>query len=182
MADLSLKQSPSATRMSYGGGFPFSMVSIVVFVVVLGAMGALLVLNGRMSAQKEELVAQNKIKEESLRPELIEQIITLEDRIKGIRGLLSRHPYSSNIYRILEANTHPQVEFTSFSFSSGTLKVEMAGETSSYRTLARQITFLERDPQIEDVQFGGLSATGPGVIGFRLTLTLRPTFLHIRQQ
>ncbi|MBI2053431.1 MAG: hypothetical protein HYT41_01665 [Candidatus Sungbacteria bacterium] len=181
MADLSLKQAPSVTRMSYGGGFPFSMISIVLFVVVVGAIGALFVLNGRMSAQKEELIKQNKIKEESLRPELIEQIITLEDRVKSIRTLISRHPYASNVYKIIEANTHPQVGFASFSFSSDTLKVEMTGETSSYRALARQITFFERDPQIEDVQFGGLSSSAPGVIGFRLTLTLRPAFLHIRQ-
>ena len=181
MADLSLKQTASVSRVSYGGGFPFSTVSISVFVIVLAAIGGLFVLNGQMESQREELIKQNKIKEESLRPELLEQIITLEDRLKGIRTLLARHPYASNVYRILEADTHPQVKFTSFSFSADTLKVEMGGETVSYRVLARQITFFERDPQIEDVQFGGLSVAGPGVVAFRLTLTFKPTFLHIRQ-
>lgn len=181
MAELSLKQAPTASRLSYGGGFPFSAISVTMFVAALGAIGALLLLNGGRRAQKEELISQNKIKEESLRPELLEQIITLEDRIKGIRTLLAGHPYASNIYRILEADTHPQVKFTSFAFATDTLKVELDGETVSYRTLARQITFFERDPQIEDVQFGGLSATGQGVIGFKLTLTFKPTFLHIRE-
>lgn len=181
MADLSLKQTASASRASYGAGLPFSAVSISLFVAVLAAIGGLFVLNGQRESQKEELINQNKIKEESLRPELLGQIITLEDRLKGIRAMLARHPYASNVFRILEADAHPQVKFTTFSFSVGTLKAELGGEAASYRVLARQITFLERDPQIEDVQFGGLSVTGPGTIGFRLTLTFKPTFLHIRQ-
>ena len=181
MADLSLKQTASVSRATYGAGLPFSAVSISLFVVVLAAIGGLFVLNGQMESRKEEFISQNKIKEESLRPELLEQIITLEDRLKGIRTLLSRHPYASNVFRILEADTHPQVKFTTFDFTLGTLKVELGGEAASYRVLARQITFLERDPQIEDVRFGGLSVVGPGAIAFRLTLTFKPTFLHIRQ-
>lgn len=181
MANLSLKQTASVSRASYGAGLPLSAVSISLFVAVLAAVGGLFVLNGQMKSQKEELIRQNEVKEESLRPELLEQIIALEDRLKGIRALLARHPYASNVFQILEADTHPQVKFTSFSFSSGTLKADLAGEALNYRVLARQIAFLERDPQVEDVQFGGLSVTGPASVGFRLTITFKPTFLHIRQ-
>mgnify|MGYP001602555926 FL=1 len=57
----------------------------------------------------------------------------------------------------------------------------MTGEAASYRALAAQIGIFERDPQIEKTEFGGLSATSGGLVGFKLSLTVKPALLHLRQ-
>lgn len=182
MADLSLKQASAlGPRPPLGAGVPFAAVSITLLVAVLAALGGLTLLNRQREAQREEFIRQNKIKEESLRPELLAQIVALEGRLKGIRALLSRHEFSSNALRLVEADTHPQVQFSSFAFSADNLKVELGGQAASYRVLARQITFFENDPQVEAVEFGGLSAVSSGLIGFHLAITLKPGFTHIRE-
>ena len=181
MADLSLKTSSFVSRLPRGGSLSFSAISIALFIAVLGATGGLVILNRGRENQKTQFIAQNKIKEESLRPELLNQIVSLEDRLTGARELLSNHTFVSNVFRVLEADTHPYVQFSNFSFARDSLKVDMAGEAANYRVLARQIGLFEQDPQIQKVEFGGLSSTGTGLIGFRLTLTFRGALLHLRQ-
>jgi len=183
MADLSLRQSSSfVSRLPLGGILSFSAISIGLFVMVLAATGALVLLNQSRESVKAQFIAQNKIKEESLRPELLDQIISLEQRLKNARALLAGHPFVSNVFRVLEQDTHPQVRFSNFSFAKDGLKADLSGEAASYRVLARQIGIFEQDPQIQKVDFGGLSATSEGLVGFKLTLVFRPSLLEIRPE
>lgn len=148
--------------------------------MVLAATIGLVVLNHSRESQKAQFIAQNKIKEESLRPELLDQIASLETRLENARALLTNHPFASNVLRVLEQDTHPQVRFSNFSFARDGLKADMSGEAASYRVLARQIGIFEQDPQIQKVDFGGLSTTGEGLVGFKLTLVFRPSLLQLR--
>jgi len=157
-----------------------SAISIGFFGVVVMATVGLALLNQSRESQKIQLIAQNKIKEESLRPELLDQITSLEQRLKNVRSLLAEHPFASNAFRVLEADTHPQVRYSNFSFAKDGLKVDLSGEAASYRVLARQIGIFEQDPQIQKVDFGGLSTTGEGLVGFKLTLVFRPSLLQLR--
>jgi hypothetical protein len=152
------------------------------FVAVLIATVGIAVLSQGRERQKAQFIEQNKIKEESLRPELLEQIATLEQRLENTRALLSAHPFVSNVFRVLEADTHPQVRFSNFAFSRDALKVDLSGEASSYRVLARQIGIFEQDPQVQKVDFGGLASTGEGLVGFKLTLTFSPSLLQVRPE
>lgn len=149
--------------------------------MVFGASGVLVILNRSRETQKVQFIAQNKTKEESLRPELLNQIAILEARLTGARTLLGGHTFASNVFRVLEADTHPQVRFSNFAFARGGLKVDMTGEAANYRVLARQIGLFEQDPQIQKVEFGGLAGTAAGLVGFKLSLTFRETLLHLRQ-
>ena len=159
-----------------------SAISIGFFVVVLAATAGIAVLNQRREAQKTQFIDQNKIKEESVWPELLMQIASLETRLKNARALLTNHPFASNVFRVLEQDTHPQVRFSNFSFGRDGLKADMSGEAASYRVLARQIGIFEQDPQIQKVDFGGLSTTGEGLVGFKLTLVLQASLLQLRPE
>lgn len=181
MENLSLQPSSFASRLPRVGALSLSAVGIALFAVVLGATGGLIILNRNREAQKTQFIAQNRIKEESLRPELLNQIASLQDRLKAARILLGNHTFASNVFRVLEADTHPQVRFSNFTFARDSLKADMTGEAANYRVLARQIGIFEQDPQIQKVEFGGLSSTSAGLIGFRLSLTFRATLLHLRQ-
>ena len=182
MAEMSLQQQSSFSRLYDGSGAAlFLYVGIGIFMLALIGSGGLVILNRGETAAREELVAQNRLKEESLRPELLNQFVVLDNRLKGIRELFATHNFTSNVFRVIEVNTHPQVRFANFSFAADSLRSDMGGEAASYHALAQQIAILEREAQIQKVEFGGLSAVGEGFIGFKLSLTFKPDLLRLRQ-
>lgn len=159
----------------------FFFVSIGALVVTVAAAGGLMVLNTAQESRYQEFIAQNKIKEENVRPELLQQVALLDKRLKGVGTLIGSHTFASNVFSVIEKNTHPQVRFQNFTFAADSLKLDMSGEAASYRALATQIGLFEREAQIERTEFGGLSTTGEGLVGFKLTLTFKPALLHLRQ-
>ena len=159
----------------------FFFVSATALALVVAGIGGLFVLNRSQEAQRDEFIAQNKIKEENVRPELLQQVVLLDKRLNGVRTLIGEHIFASNVFSVIEKNTHPQVRFLNFTFSADGLKLDMSGEAASYGTLSRQIALFEREPQIERTEFGGLSATSEGLVGFKLTLLFKPSLLHLRQ-
>ena len=183
MADFSLTPSRDSfgSRLPVAGVFSAFVAGMMALVVAGLVFGGLIILNKSRETQKQELISQNKIKEESMRPELLASILSLDKRLKAARSALSVHTFASNVFQLLEADTHPQVGFSNFSFAADSLKADMSGEAASYRVLARQISIFEQDPQIERVEFGGLSATGEGLVGFKLSVTFKPTLLRLRQ-
>lgn len=178
---LSLQRPPSQFAVPPRNTGALFILALAFLSIMLVASGALFVLNHAREGQQAQFIEQNKIKEEGLRPELLNQIASLDERLKAVRTLLSNHTFASNIFRVLEADTHPDVRFGNFSFVASALKVDVTGEAASYRALARQIAIFEQDPQIRSVEFGGLSTTGEGLVGFKLSLIFQPTFLHLRQ-
>ncbi|QQG45673.1 MAG: hypothetical protein HYW89_02010 [Candidatus Sungiibacteriota bacterium] len=181
MADLLLKkESPEAKfRIERGSSFLFYLV-LALFFLGLAVYGGLLLLNRGQERAREELTAQVRLKEEDLRPELLNQIFILDKRLKNLRTLLARHIFPSNTLRLVEADTHPQVRFLNFNLSTDSRKLEMSGETTSYAVLARQIALFERDPQVERVEFGGLSFGTNNLLGFKLTLIIKTSLLQLR--
>lgn len=181
MAEFLLKKESSLDRFDLErGGSLFFYISLGIFVAVLVSLGGLIVLNrGNLNA-RDGLVHQNQLKEESLRPELLQQVVVLDTRLKNVRTLLGSHPFVSNVFSVLEHATHPQVRFLNFNFTGDSRKVDMSGEAASYRALSRQIGILERDPQVESVEFGGLSANQEKFVSFRISVIFKPTLLSIR--
>lgn len=182
MPEFSLQQQPAFSRL-YAGGVEaiFLYSAIGIFVLALTGTGGLVIFNRAENTALDELVVQNQLKEESLRPELLNQFVVLDKRLKGIRELLAAHAFASNVFRVIEANVHPEARFINFSFAAAGLRSDMSGEAASYRALAEQIAILEREPQIQKVEFGGLSSIGEGLVGFKLSLTFKPDLIRLRQ-
>jgi hypothetical protein len=81
------------------------------------------------------------------------------------------------VLKFLEENTLPNVRFLTFDFKSDTRRLEMSGDAASYATLTEQIILLEKHPQIEKVEFGGLTLGGNNLVNFRITIVFRPPLL-----
>ena len=182
MAEFLLKQDvTSRNRFDFErSGSWFFFVSIFIFILALGGLGILMLLNKSRAATRDEIIAQNQSKEESLRPELLQQVSVLEKRLKNVRTLLGTHGFTSNVIKVLEQDTHPQVRFSNFVFAVDSRKVDMSGEASSYSVLSSQIGIFERDSQVERVDFGGLSTADAKFVGFKISITFKPTLLGIR--
>jgi len=179
MADLLKKTTSLETlrvRAKAESGW-FFYLNLFIFFLLVASYGGFLLLNRNQKDARDLLLEEIKSKENELRPELFNQIFAMEKQLKNIRTLISSRTFTSNIFGLLEANTLPQVRFTDFNFSADPRKIDLSGEAANYRTLAEQIAIFERHPQVEKVDFGGLSRTSTGLVAFKLAITLNPALL-----
>lgn len=181
MPDLLVKKSPLEERIYRRQSVSYGLYAILfLFFLALAAYGGLRALNRSQEQARQEILAQVQAREQELRPELSNQILTLDSQLKNVRSVFLERPSPTNVLKLLESDTYPQVRFLSFSFSAPTRELTLTGETTSYTTLTQQISLLERDPQVERVGFGGLSLGTSGLVSFRMTITVKPSLLTLR--
>lgn len=181
MAEFELPQHDSPLRhldFESSGSLLFS-VSLTIFILVFAAFGGLILLNRSRTSELDALARQNQVKEEALHPELLEAVTILDKRLRNMRSLLGGHVFGSNAFKVLEQTTHPQVQFSIFNFAVEDRKVGVSGSAPNFTVLSHQIGILERDPQVESVEFGGLSLR-ERTIGFTLSIIFKPGLLLIR--
>lgn len=181
MPDLLLKKEPLSETLRGTGSSLLFFAALGLFLVILASYGGLALLSRAQRNAEAIQEEQVKSKGEYARPELIRQILVLDERLNSMRILLTKHVFLSNTLRLVEASTHPQVRFTNFGVSAEGKRIELTGEAASYAVLTRQIGFFENDRNVERVEFGGLSLGGEsGTLGFKLTVIFKPALLQIR--
>lgn len=180
MPDLLKKESALAQTFSEERGLFLFYISITIFLASIAVYGGLLLLNNAQERAKKEIIEQVNIKEQSIEPGLINQIFLLDKRLKNMQKLLVEHVFTSNIFKMIEADTHPQVRFLNLNLNADNHQIDMTGETTGYSILARQIALLERDPQIERVEFGGLSLGGNNLLGFKLNIKFKQALTQLK--
>lgn len=105
-----------------------------------------------------------------------------QDTLNVLSSVLNHHIYSSNVFNWLEADTLPQVSWSSLNFTSGG-NFSLAGTASSYEMLVAQVDAIKSDPMITAVSFSGVNAdfdennVMKGV-NFNLNVSLNPTYLN----
>lgn len=169
----------SARFVAAGGSWLLTLGFILAFAALLAA-GGLAVYQRSLDAARAEWVEQVELQEQELRPDLLAQLTDLNTGLNTVRELLSNHVAVSNAFVFLQATAHPKVQFNSFSFSRESRKIELAGVAASYHTVAEQIRTLEAHPQVEAVQFGGLSRDERGLVSFKLSISVKPELIAFR--
>ena len=177
MVDFLKSEQKPEEKIRFKASVPILLyLGILLFFLALASYGGLFLLNRAQERATQTLLSEIKRKEGELRSEIIDQIFLLEARLKNLRTLLENHKFVSRLFGLVGETTLPLVRFSTFNFQSGTNKVDMAGQTLSYGLLAKQIGILERHPDIEKVEFGGLSRDNK-FLNFRLGITLNPQTL-----
>lgn len=151
------------------------------FIISIAGYAGLFYLNKSQEETQTQFIEQIKQKEDDLRPKLLDEIFSLQKKIKTVSGILSLHPFSSNTFALIERNTHPYVRFDSYSFSPKGRKINLKGEAADYGVIARQIAFLEGDQQIDKVEFGGLALKENRRVTFVMTIYVMPTLIATPQ-
>ena len=154
--------------------------SLLILFLTAAGYGGVVLLNSNQQQTKTRLIEEIKLKEEGLRSELLNEIFLLDERLRKMSTLLNRHLFTSNLFKLIEADVHPQVRFTSFNLTANSRKIDMSGEAANYTALAKQIALFERNAQIEKVEFGGLSFGSNNFINFKMTIIFRSGILTIR--
>lgn len=166
-------------RNRNSNGFLF-YIGFLVFLLVLASYGGLIFLNRAQQSAQSEILAQIDQKRQELRPELVQQIFSLEARFKSMQSLIQKHTFPSRTLVWLEQHTHQRVAFSTFAFDNTLRKLALTGTADSLVSLNQQIAIFQQDTNIEKVDFGGLSfKKEEGNVGFNATVILKPAFLQV---
>ena len=147
------------------------------FIISIAGYAGLYYLNKSQEDTQQQLNEQIQQQEDDLRPKILDEIFSLQKKIKTISGILSSHSFAGNTFSLIERNTHPRVKFDSYSFSPKDRKISLKGEAGDYGVIARQIAFLEGDQHIDKVEFGGLALKENRRVTFTMTIFVLPTLI-----
>lgn len=154
--------------------------AVVILLIAAAAWGGLSLLRRSFNIDAEKWSAEVEKLEKELRPDLLNELGLLSNKLGAIQEIISGHRFGSNVFVLLERLVHPEVVFSSFSYADETRKIELSGKGSSYRAVAEQIALFEADQQVESVSFGGLSLDDRGSINFKAVVILKPGILRLR--
>lgn len=161
------------------GGFIADFLFTLGLIVSIGSVlisGGAYVYTLKLQSDAEGLKEEVKKLEGALEPQLLDQILGLDKKLRSIREVLASHVIPSNVFEFLEDRTLPQVQFTVLTYSADQRKAELSGQASSYATLAEQVRAFEAENEVEDVDFGGLAIGEKNLVGFKMTVTFTPAF------
>lgn len=181
MDETLVKRTPIESQIQAQQGSPlFFVATFILFLLTLAVYGGLVFLNKSQQKAQEETAAQVASREQDLRPELSNQILALDAQLKNIKLIFTGRPFPSNVIKLLEADTYPNVQFLTFGFSTDARTLTTAGQAASYTALTQQIGLFERDPRVENVEFGGLNLGLDNLVTFRMTITFKPSLLTLQ--
>lgn len=171
-----ISRTPQAAPASLErlAGSWFFAVGLGLFLVSLVACGGIFGYRKYLESRRDSLAREVKEREQALQSDSLREIIAFSQSLSAAQTLLREHPFSSNVFQFLQANTHQGVQFKSFSFAGQNRRVDMNAVARSYRAVAEQISVLEGNPEVESVDFSGLSLA-TNVVNFRIGMVLKPS-------
>ncbi len=156
----------------------FALFAGIFFLIISVAVYAgIYLINKSQEATQQQLVAQIQQKEDDLRPKVLDQIFSLQKKIESVFEIIGSHGFSANTFTLVERDTHPRVSFESYLFSPKDNTIVMKGIAEDYGVLAKQISFLEGDQSVDNVEFGGLSLRDDSRVTFNLKIHLMRSVL-----
>jgi hypothetical protein len=156
------------------GGWLFG-VGLILCITVLVIIGGLFFYQRSLQATAAQWNEQVQAQEADLKLELLAQVTDLSRMIGVARELLSGHVFASNALLLTQSTVHSGVSLSALSFSRDSRKIELSGMADSYKSVAEQVNLFESHPQVEKVDFGGLSIGERGLVNFKIAVLFRPS-------
>lgn len=104
--------------------------------------------------------------------EELDGLLTFYSQLANLQGLLSKHLLGSQVFPLLERNTHQSVAYTTAELKLNEGRLFLEGVAPSYLILSQQLEAFDRLPEVAKVVVSN-SHVGDGRIFFRLTLLLK---------
>lgn len=172
MADISLLPKEYSTKAAPKSKETklFSVLSFVLFFLILGAWGGLYFYNSQISKEI------NKIQEEieaiplGERKEQVQKIEEANKKLNVFGGILNSHTYASNIFGEVEGFTLKKVYFNEFDVDVKKNTISLGGITDSYTTFAKQYNELKNRP--DTIRKAEIDSVAMAKIGIEFKLTL----------
>ena len=104
-----------------------------------------------------------------------ERFVNFYSQLFNLQRILEDHPYSSNVFRLLERNVVGPVYFSDAIFKKVDGTVTLKGLGSNFENLSGQLAVLEKSPEVAKTLLNNVSLQREGV-SFSISLTLQPEF------
>ena len=143
-----------------------------ILIFLLGIYGALFFyerfLNEELQATRDKIedlrAKSDKSKEDAARK--------FGEKLDGVSSILDSHIYSSNLFTLIEAFTHPKVQFTNLNFAAVSGLLTLKGLTESYETFGEQMIALEESSEIENITVSGVKLLKSGQVAFTISFNV----------
>lgn len=157
-------------------------VSIAFFLIVLAMWGGVFFYERSLKETLDGRTRELKRLEAALDPEIIREIVRVDNGLAMARALLGAHVYSTNVFKFLQEQTLRTVQYKSFTYSSDGARVTVAGDADGYISLHQQLERLRSTPLVTNVAFTTVSIGEGGRIGFSFDITFNRTLLQFGRQ
>lgn len=152
--------------------------SLIILAVVLLICFGLWGYKNSLSKEGEELAKEIEQLQSQRNLDLEADFVTLKKGIENFKKIINKHIYFSNILKMFEELTLPQVVISDLSIDLSENSVSLKIDSVNYETLAKQIVAFEEDARIKEVDTPGVSMDSAGSVGSSLGIKLEPGFLH----
>jgi len=100
-----------------------------------------------------------------------ENLVKFFSQVSNVEDLLDNHVATSNVFPILEDNTHSKVAYEGVNVFVDDKRVLIDGVAETFDALVSQLTIYESVPEIERVILRSSTRTG-SIINFKVELTM----------
>ncbi len=153
----------------------FSLIILTaVLLVCFGIWGY----QNNLSKEKEKLAEEIEQLQSQRDLNLESKLVNLKKGIENFKKLINKHIYFSNILRMFEELTLPQVAISGLSIDLSENSVSLRIDSVNYETLAKQIVTFEEDVRIKELDTSGVNMDSAGSVGSSLGIKLEPDFLY----
>ena len=147
---------------------------MIIILIVFGLWGYQIYLdknNANLNTEIEYLQSQRNL-------DLEVNFSNLKKGIEDFKKILEVHIYPSQIFKILEELTIPQVKFLNFNADLTKSKLILETEAVDYNTLAEQIVVFEEDWRIKNVEISEVKLDISGNVNSNLEIEIDTAFLR----
>lgn len=165
------------TPSGYNHVSPFTIVSVIIFIVSLGVAGGIFLFTTITQNRITTLETQIQQTSESFDQPTIELLSTVGEKIELVKGMLRKHNAPTLLFNFLEQVTLPTVSYNDMTYvydGATNPHVTLQGVAESFSSLAAQSDVITAQPNIQYVQFSDFSLDQFGNVTFSLSFYLKP--------
>lgn len=151
--------------------FYFSL-ALLIFSVV-----SYFILDNSLREHQEKMVELKLALVEQVTPEkniLEKEILDYQKKIEDFSQLIRQNLKTSEIFTIIQKNSHPKTWFQQFNLDAKQAQVTLSGQTQSFESLGQQLLIFREEDVVKSANLGGISISQEGRIGFDFSLSLDP--------
>ncbi len=168
--------------MQSGKGISVLVFLAFFFLVAVGLVyGGIVLYKRSIDESLISLTRELSKLEEELNTKDIENISRVDHGLLTARSLLSRHIYTSQLFKVLEENTLADVYYTAFTyeFANGA-SVDIQGVAKDYVALHRQLEQFRALPVVSKVVFETVRIVENNKVGFTFAIQFSENTLRFR--
>ena len=156
-------------------------IGTILFVLSLLISGGFFGYEILLKSQIKEADKALSLTKASFDPSTMDQLIVVSNQIKSAKDLLDKHIAVSNVFTLLQTNTLPEIQFTSFDFSSdakGNIKISAEGVAASYSVLAEQSNIFSKINYMSNQSFSDFDK---GTYNIKFQTDIKQSILSYKQ-